>query len=79
VYENPHLFVTRPVEPHRGGRATDAPVHLGDRDGPAGLAFDLVQESLWDARRERKHGVRIARRSSQLPRAFASEAHAERL
>jgi hypothetical protein len=60
VYEHPHLLVTRPVEPHPAGRATDTAVHLGDRNCSARLSLDLVEKASWNARREGEHAATIA-------------------
>jgi hypothetical protein len=58
--EHPHLLVTRPVEPHLGGGAADAAVHLGDGNASPRLALNLVEEPPWDSRSEREHAGRIA-------------------
>jgi hypothetical protein len=78
VHKNANLLITRPVEPHRGGRATDAAVHFGDRNRPARLAFDLVEESLWNPRCEGEHGAMVALRSSRICGIFAPKPHEER-
>jgi hypothetical protein len=63
VHQDPDLLVTRPVEPHLGGYATDAAIHLGDRNSSSRLPLDLVEQSLWDPRREGEHARRIAGRA----------------
>jgi len=63
------------VEPHLGGCTTDAAVHLGDRDLASRLAFDLVEQSQWNPRREREHAVRIVPLLSPLAGGFVPEAH----
>jgi len=75
VHEDSNLLVTRPVEPHRGGRAPDASVHLGDRNRPAGLSLDLVEQPSRDPRCEREHGASIAAPASRNGNASAPGAH----
>jgi hypothetical protein len=65
VHENPDLLVTRPVEPHLGGCAPDAAVHLGYRDTATRLPFDLVEKAQWDPWREGEHAARIAGHASR--------------
>jgi hypothetical protein len=60
MHEHSNLLVTRRVEPHPRSCASDAAIHLGDRNTPQRLPFDLVEQSLWDARSEGEHVARIA-------------------
>ena len=60
VHQRPHLFVTRPGEPHYGCRSPNAAVHLGDRNGSPRLSLDLVQQPVWNARGEGEHDARVA-------------------
>ena len=74
VHEYSHLLVTRPVEPHSGCRATDAAVHLGDRNRSARLALDLVEQSPRDPRCKGEHVASIVprtprNRAGSVPRA----------
>jgi hypothetical protein len=60
MHQDPYLLVTRPVEPHLDCRATDAAVHLGNRNGSLRLALDFIEQPVRDPRREGEHAVRIA-------------------
>jgi hypothetical protein len=75
VDEKPHLLVTRSVEPHLGGRASDRAIHFGDRNGSLRLPLDLVEEPEWNARGEREHAARLAWQASRILHVFVPERH----
>ena len=75
VDEKPHLLVTRSVEPHLGGCASDRAIHFGDRNGSLRLPLDLVEEPEWDARGEREHAARLAWQASRILHVFVPERH----
>jgi len=77
MHEHSHLLVTRPGETHFGGCAADTAIHLGDRNSSPRLRLDLIEQSEWDARREREHDARIARHSSRNGCTLGAEAHTE--
>jgi hypothetical protein len=73
VDEKPHLLVTRSVEPHLGGHASDRTIHFGDRNGSLRLPLDLVEEPEWNARGEREHAASLARQASRIRDVFVPE------
>jgi hypothetical protein len=75
MHEDPHLLVTRPVEPHLGGSSSDAAIHLGDGNGSPRLSVDLIEEAGRDARREGEHAARLAYRTSRNLQVFVPERH----
>ena len=77
--ENPHLLVTRPVEPHLGRGASNAAIHLGDGNGSPRLPFDLVEEPSWNARSEGEHAATLAWEALRNGQGFVPERHSESL
>jgi hypothetical protein len=75
VDEKPHLLVTRSVEPHLGGHASDRAIHFGDRNRSLRLPLDLVEEPAWKARGEREHAARLAWQASCILQVFVPERH----
>jgi hypothetical protein len=75
MHEHSHLLVTRPVEPHPRGGATDATIHLGDGHRPLRLSLDLVQKAAWDARSKGEHVATIARLPSRVGCSSVPKAH----
>jgi hypothetical protein len=60
VYQDPHLLVARPIEPHFGCCSSNAAIHFGDGNGSLRLPLDLVEQPAWDARGEGEHDARVA-------------------
>ena len=62
VDEDPHLLVTRPVEPHLGRGASNAAIHLGDGNGSSATAVRSRRGAVVgceERRRARRH-TRVA-------------------
>jgi len=59
------------VEPHCGRRSPNAAVHLGDRNGAPRLSLDLVEQPVWNVRREGEHDARVACQAPRNRHGFA--------